>query len=166
MGVSAGVGKTTFANKLGEILQINVYHLDALYWNPGWVEASNMEFTTAQKKIVQQKEWIIEGNYTATYEIRAEHADTIIYLELPLLTCLYRVVKRWVKHRGTTRPDMGKDCPEKIDWAFIRFILTTYYPRKKAMIKRLREFQDGDKERNIFILRGNKDIQGFLKNHI
>ncbi|WP_338067492.1 hypothetical protein [Thermoactinomyces vulgaris] len=31
IGVSSGVGKSTFARKLGQILKIRVYHLDAFY---------------------------------------------------------------------------------------------------------------------------------------
>lgn len=94
IGISPpGVGKSTFARRLGNILNLKVYHLDAYYWKPNWIEAPYEEFANAQKEIVKKSQWIIEGNYNKTFDIRAEHADTIIYLELPLRVCLYRVVK-------------------------------------------------------------------------
>lgn len=164
IGVSSGVGKSTFARKLGEALNIKVYHLDVFYWKPGWVEASLEEFAAAQKNIVIQDQWIIEGNYSNTYEIRAEKADTIIYLELPLHVCLYRVIKRWLTNIGKTRPDMGEGCKEKIDWPFIKFILTTYHSRKRKMEERMKAFQSGGPHKRVFMLRSKKEIDSFLKN--
>ncbi|MBP1916276.1 adenylate kinase family enzyme [Lederbergia galactosidilyticus] len=32
---SGGSGKSTLATKLGAILKIEVFHLDALFWKPG-----------------------------------------------------------------------------------------------------------------------------------
>lgn len=84
IGISAGVGKSTFARRLGKATNINVYHLDALYWKPGWIEATLGEFSKEQKEILNLHQWIIEGNYSNTFETRAESADTLIYLELPL----------------------------------------------------------------------------------
>ncbi|WP_416825450.1 topology modulation protein [Ectobacillus polymachus] len=163
IGVSAGVGKSTFARKLGEALHIRVYHLDALYWKPGWVEASTVEFSTAQQEIVNQLQWIMEGNYSKTFEIRVEHADTIIYLELPLYICLYRVIKRWITNIGKTRPDMGEGCKEKIDRDFIKFIYTTYSPRKKRMEERMQLFQMlGSKK--VIMLKSKREINSYLEN--
>lgn len=91
MGVSAGAGKSTFAKELGEILNINVCHLDALFWEPGWIQTTTDQFKEAQRKFIHtSNEWIMEGNYTNTYDVRARNADTIIYLDLPLYVCLYR----------------------------------------------------------------------------
>ncbi|MFD1851381.1 DNA topology modulation protein [Oceanobacillus bengalensis] len=163
IGISAGVGKSTFARKLGKLLHLNVYHLDSLYWKPNWVEASLEEFSKAQQNIVNQNQWIIEGNYNNTFEIRAEHADTIIYLELPLHVCLYRVVKRYVKNRGRTRSDMGKGCKEKLDWAFIKFIWTTYYPRKKKMEERFQSFQKRGTNKEIIVLKSKQEIHSYLE---
>lgn len=163
MGISAGVGKSTFARSLGKILSINVYHLDALYWKPNWVAASFEEFSQSHQKLLNQSQWIIEGNYNNTAKARAEHADTIIYLELPLYVCLYRVVKRWIKNIGKTRPDMGEGCKEKIDWSFIKFIYTTYYPRKQKMIDRLQALQALGPKKNIIILKSQRDINFCLE---
>ncbi|QWI72989.1 topology modulation protein (plasmid) [Bacillus mycoides] len=164
IGISAGVGKSTFARKLGKALNINVYHLDALYWKPNWVEASLEEFSKAHQEIVNQGQWIIEGNYNKTIEIRAERADTIIYLEMPLYVCLYRVVKRWLMNIGKTRPDMGEGCKEKIDWDFIKVIYTTYYPRKRKMVERLQALQVLGSKKNIITLRSKREINSYLEN--
>jgi adenylate kinase family enzyme len=163
IGISSGVGKSTFARKLGEALNITVYHLDAFYWKPGWVEASLEEFSKAQQEIVSQPQWIIEGNYNTTFEIRAEHADTIIYLELPLRVCLYRVVKRWLMNIGRTRADLGEGCKEKLDWKFIKFIYTTYYPRKKKMNERFQAFQAVGTKKEIITLKSKQEIHSYIE---
>lgn len=162
IGISAGVGKSTFARNLGEILNMNVHHLDALFWKTNWVEASIEEFSAAQKEIVKKNQWIVEGNYTNTFNIRSEKADTIIYLELPLYICLYRVVKRWIMNIGKTRTDMGEGCKEKLDWAFIKFIYTTYYPRKQKMEDRFQSFQASDPKKTIIKLKSRQEIQSYL----
>ena len=160
IGVSAGVGKSTFARKLSTILQIEAYHLDTLFWEPNWVEASIEIFSRRQKEIVKKTEWIIEGNYSKTFDLREEFADTIIYLELPLSVCLSRVLKRWLINIGKERPDRASGCEEKMDFTFLKFIYRTYYQRKKTLAVRL---QDLKGSKNIVILRNNKEVEQYLK---
>ena len=76
-----------------------------MYWEPGWVEAAFEDFKSRQQEVINQQEWIIEGNYNNTFEMRVEKADTIIYIEKPLTVCLYRVMKRWLTNIGKDRPD-------------------------------------------------------------
>jgi adenylate kinase family enzyme len=102
IGVSAGVGKSTFARSLGEALHIDVHYLDTYYWKPNWVEASLEEFSNVQHEVVNQDQWIIEGNYSNTFEIRTEHADTIVYIELPLHVCLYRIMTSYEHQESQT----------------------------------------------------------------
>jgi adenylate kinase family enzyme len=162
VGVSAGVGKTTFAQRLGKLLHHNVYHLDALFWNPGWIEASLHEFTASQEEIVGRESWIIEGNYSNTFQLRMKNADTIIYLELPLRVCMFRVVKRWITYYGQKRPDLGGECTEKLDWAFIKFIFTTYHARKRKMRKRFETFKAMDSRNRVIMLTSKKEVEKFL----
>lgn len=163
VGVSAGVGKSTFAARLGEILDLPVHHLDAYHWKPGWQEADKEEFKAAQQTIVKGENWIIEGNYSSTFDIRMAQADTFIYLELPLLVCLYRVLKRWLANIGKTRPDMGEGCPEKMEWEFLKFIVTTYAERKVKMRIRMRSFLEMHADNKAVLLSGKKEIAGFLE---
>ncbi|WP_070121355.1 topology modulation protein [Bacillus marinisedimentorum] len=162
VGISAGAGKSTFARQLGGALGLKVVHLDTLYWKPGWVEAPTEEFREAQRQAVQGKNWIIEGNYTDSIDIRMERADTIIYLELPLYVCLYRVVKRRIMNAGKTRLDMTAGCNEKLDWDFLKFILSTYYPRKKKMQKRFADFKGRGENKNVIELNSKQKIRTFL----
>lgn len=162
-GVSAGAGKSTFARKLGEKMDIQVHHLDTTYWKAGWVERDREEFLQIQRQLVQGDKWIIEGNYTSTMEIRLAEADTFIYLELPLRVCVYRVLKRWIVHYGKTRPDMAEGCPEKMDKEFLKFIITTYAARKRKMRERAIDFMESGTGRLSIVLQTQKQIDGFLK---
>ena len=163
IGVSSGVGKSTFARRLGEMTEIEVTHLDRMYWKRDWVEASLEEFSTAQRQVVQNDQWIVEGNYSGTFNIREPYADTIIYLELPLRVCLYRVLKRRVQFHGETRDDMGEGCKEKIDKAFLKFIVTTYGARKKKMIERMQRYAGEGK--TVHYLKTPEQIKGFLETY-
>ncbi|MGP4062822.1 topology modulation protein [Halobacillus sp. H74] len=162
LGVSSGVGKSTFAKELGRLLDIEVYHLDRFYWEPGWKEAALEDFKARQQEVVQKKAWIIEGNYSNTYDIRADKADMIIYLELPLHVCLFRVFKRRFTYRGKTRADMGEGCEEKLDADFLKFIWKTYYPRKKKMQQRFQGFQNIGQQKDVIQLKSKKEIDTFL----
>ncbi len=160
IGVSAGVGKSTFARKLGQRLHIPVHHLDTYFWKPGWIEASSDEFFGSQSNLVEKEKWIIEGNYTKTIHIRELSCDTVIYLELPLRTCLYRVVKRFLTNIGHTRPDMTIGCKEKLDWKFIKFIISTYFARKEMMKERLKTYKTMGKK--VIILKTKEEIDSFI----
>ncbi|TWT04240.1 topology modulation protein [Planococcus sp. CPCC 101016] len=163
LGVSAGVGKSSFSRKLSEKLAIPVHHLDTYFWKPGWVESSEKEFRAKQQLLVQEDCWIIEGNYTSTYETRRQKADTLIYLELPLYICLYRVFKRRIINQGKTRPDMASGCPEKLDKGFLKFIISTYRARKSKMRKRMAQFIEESPRNKVIFLRSQKEIDEFLK---
>lgn len=163
LGVSSGVGKSSFARKLSEKTAIPVHHLDAYFWKPGWVESTQEEFSEKQQRLVEQDRWIIEGNYTATYEIRRQEADTLIYLERPLMVCLYRIVKRRIVNHGKTRPDMAIGCPEKLDKGFLTFIISTYRARKVKMRKRMEQFIEESPQHKVVFLRTQKEIEEFLR---
>ncbi|NEY74216.1 DNA topology modulation protein, partial [Bacillus mesophilus] len=112
---SGGSGKSTLARQLGEKLKINVYHLDALFWKPNWVGVLKDEQRKVQNDLVNKEEWIIDGNYGGTMDIRLNAADTIILLDINRTICVYRAFKRMMQYRNKTRPDMGEGCEERID---------------------------------------------------
>jgi len=115
-----GSGKSTLAVRLGESLSLPAYHLDRLYWQPGWKGLPRDEWRAVQEELCVQPAWILDGNYTSTMDVRFASADTIIFLDLPTLSCLHGAIRRFLLFRGRSRPDMAEGCPEKLDWQFPR----------------------------------------------
>ncbi|WP_042148867.1 DNA topology modulation protein [Paucisalibacillus sp. EB02] len=155
---SGGSGKSTLATKLGELLKINVYHLDALFWKPGWVGTSKEEQSRVQHELVKQDEWIMDGNYGGTMDIRLHKADTIIFLDIPRSTCLYRVIKRRLRYRNRTRPDMREGCEERLNLDFVKWVWKYPIEKKPGILARL----GNEKEKKVIILSSPKEVERFL----
>lgn len=118
-----GAGKSTLAVELAQKLGLPVLHMDQLNWRPGWVESSMDEVRRRLAKIVATDRWLIDGNYGGTLAERLERADTVVYLDYPIRLCLWRLMRRIVRYRGRTRPDMTEGCPERFDFEFLIYLM-------------------------------------------
>ncbi|MEQ8169836.1 MAG: DNA topology modulation protein [Candidatus Eremiobacterota bacterium] len=155
----SGSGKTTLALELGNILNLEVIHLDRLYWNPGWVSTPEDEWLEIIKDIIKKDRWIIEGNYSGTIDMRLNEADTAIYLDFPRIICLWQAIKRWLLHMGHNRPDVGEGCKEKIDLEFMMWIWNFNRTHREMMLGKLGQQKY---KKNIYILKNHKDAADFL----
>ncbi|MEQ2526314.1 DNA topology modulation protein [Bacillaceae bacterium CLA-AA-H227] len=156
---SGGSGKSTLARQLGEKLKINVYHLDALFWKPNWVGVPKDEQRKVQNNLVKKDEWIIDGNYGGTMEIRLSAADTIIFLDIHRTICVFRAFKRVLRYRNKTRPDMGEGCEERLDLDFFKWIWNYPNTKRPEILKRLDQLS---KDKQIIILKSPKEVQQFI----
>ena len=76
------------ARQIGAIAGLPVIHLDHHYWSPGWVPTPDDEWVVRQRELLAGERWVVDGNYGGTLELRAELADTIVFLDLPRRVCL------------------------------------------------------------------------------
>src|SRR5688572_10638339 len=97
---SGGAGKSTVAARLGQSLGLEVFHLDKFFWRPGWVESPREEWSETVTELISRDSWIIDGNYSGTLEMRIRRCDTIVFLDLPRLLCLWRIVQRNFRYRN------------------------------------------------------------------
>lgn len=155
-----GAGKSTLARQLSLRLDLPVHHLDALFWKPGWVGVPKEEQRQVQKQLVQEPEWIIDGNYGGTMEIRLQAADAVIFLDMSRLRCMYQAAKRTIQYRRKKRPDMAEGCPERFDPAFFRWIWQFQKNKRPAIIEALAKLQD---EKEVVVLRTPREASGFLE---
>ncbi|NLY66996.1 MAG: DNA topology modulation protein [Tissierellia bacterium] len=155
-----GAGKSTLARKLGEILKLPVYHLDSLFWKAGWVPMPVEEWKLIQEELTSKDEWIIDGNYRGTMDIRLSKADTIIFLDYPTYICLFRVIKRLIKYYGKTRPDMAEGCNETLDLEFIKWILNFRRNKRPDIINKINTYKD---RKNIYIIKSPKELEVFIE---
>lgn len=116
----SGSGKTTLADSLGQITGYPVTHLDELFWQPGWKQLPGPEFRARQEELVARENWIIDGHYRSTMDIRLPAADTVIFLDLPRRTCLRRVLVRSARRYGRSGPAPG--CTERFELEFMRWV--------------------------------------------
>ncbi len=118
---------------------IPVYHLDKLYWQPGWKPHPDAAAFRAQvDAIIAGERWILDGEFfDYAGHARFGRADCVVLFDLPTSLCLYRAVKRWLTYRGENRPDLAPGCPEQFDWKFYRYILSyraKQLPKVEALI--------------------------------
>lgn len=159
---SPGSGKSTLAPKLGEILGIEVIHLDRLYHRPGWAETPKDEWRRMVEDLVRKDSWIIDGNYGGTMDIRLAAADTIVLLDLPRITCLLSTIQRAIRYRRGGRPDMAEGCRERFDREYLEFLKYIWrFPvdRTPRVYERIDEHGKG---KQVFILHSRSEIDHFL----
>lgn len=157
---SGGSGKSTLAKALERKLGIEAFHLDALYWQPGWVEPEPQKWRSVQEALCSRSQWILDGNYGSTLDIRLKHSDTVIFLDINRFVCLYRALWRSATTYGQTRKDMAPGCKEQFDPAFARWILD--YPKSKRP-EILRKLADLPADKSVILLRTPAEVRKFVE---
>jgi len=155
---SGGSGKSTLANQLGRILEIPIHHLDFYFWKPGWIPTSDDEWDKFQENLIQKESWIIDGNYGRTLDIRMKRAEVIILLDFSRWITVYRVIKRRIKYHGKTRPDLNENCPESLNFEFIKWIWNFRKKKIPGIMEMIKKYQ----VRKIIILKSPKQLKQLL----
>lgn len=158
----SGSGKSTLAEFLGKKFGVEVLHLDRVHWLPGWIENRvEDEVPIVEAFMDSNSSWIIDGNYSRTlFKRRMEEADRILFLDFNRVACLFRVVKRFLKYRGTSRGSMAEGCPDKMDLEFIWWIVHAGRTEKHKERYRgvLRDY--GDK---TVVIRNQRQLTGYME---
>ena len=93
-GIS-GSGKTTLGRELERRLGIPHLETDALVHGPGWVETPDAELRRLIEPLLARERWVIDSDYRRKLgTLVLEHADTVVWLDLPLHVCLRRLWRR------------------------------------------------------------------------
>ncbi len=93
----AGAGKSTFARALSAKTGLPVIHLDVHFWQPGWTEPGEHDWRSTQRALLAGDEWIVDGNYHETLDLRLERADTVVFLDTPWWVCARRALVRGIR---------------------------------------------------------------------
>ena len=149
-----GSGKSTFSKALHKITDIPLFHLDMVFWNADKTTVEKTVFLDRLLKIVQNDEWIIDGNYGSTMELRIQACDTVIFLDYPSEVCLKGIEER----KGKPRSDLPWIEPDEDDAEFIEFI-KNYNSQSRPKVM---ELLDRYSHKDIIIFSTRTQAEEFL----
>ena len=149
-----GSGKSTVSRALHNKTGIPLYHLDMMYWNADKTTVEKSVFLERLSAVLKKDEWIIDGNYGSTMELRMAACDTVIFLDYPLEVCLNGIKER----RGKPRSDIPWIETEE-DAEFIEFIKNYNEQQKPKVLELLKKYSD----KNIIILESREQADEFGK---
>ncbi len=155
----AGAGKSTFARELGRRTGLPVIHLDRHFWHPGWVETPRDEWRRVQTELLSGDEWIVDGNYGGTHDIRLSRADTVVVMAPPRRVCMTRVLRRSFSNWG--RAIQADGCPERFDKEFLQWVWRWPYDSRPRLDAALAEH---GQHLHIVELTSSSAVQSFLDN--
>lgn len=151
-----GSGKSTFSKALHKITNIPLYHLDMMYWNADRTTVDKSVFKEKLLSTIQNNEWIIDGNYGSTIELRLQACDTVIFLDYSVDVCLNGIIER----RGKVRTDMPWiENEDEEDTEFIEFIKNFNSQSRPKIIELLDKYSHKD----IYIFKNRNKADEFLK---
>jgi adenylate kinase family enzyme len=132
---SSGAGKSTLARELGRRWALPVWHLDRMTWLPGWVLRDRAEADGEFYAHLQESAWVLDGAFPRHVAAAVEAADTVLFLDFPRSLCVARVAWRIVSRYGQVLPDMADGCPERGDFAFLRWIWGWKHTHRPAFVQ-------------------------------
>jgi adenylate kinase family enzyme len=131
-------GKSTLASQLAQKISADFIELDALHWEPNWVEAPDKVFRERVIKATNSMSWVVAGNYSAVRDVVWLRAEVIIWLDYPFHIVFWRLLTRTIR-RVATREILFAGNIEN-GWTHLKlwseeslfhWLLKTYWRRKR-----------------------------------
>jgi adenylate kinase family enzyme len=116
---NAGAGKSTLAMRLAELTELPLYPIDMIQfptgYRPGEKDGGKVpheEYIRIHADLIKRDRWIIDGygGVASAWE-RFSAADTLVYIDLPLLTHYRWVTKRLVQGLFKSPPGWPENAP-------------------------------------------------------
>ena len=153
-----GSGKTTFAEKLNKCTDLPVYYLDAIWHKPDKTHISRDDFDEKIKGIFSEPEWIIDGNYNRTIEMRLQQCDTVFLFDLPTEVCLQGATERLGKGRYDL-PWIEKELDPEFE-VFIKDFAEKSLPRIYDLIEKYKSVKQ------VVVFKTREESDEFINNLI
>ena len=152
---STSSGKSTLASQLAEKIGADFIELDALHWEPNWVEAPDEVFRERVQTAIRsqprstsltaglsevERGWVVAGNYSVVRDLVWSRAEAIIWLDYPLHIIFWRLLTRTIR-RSIHQEELWNGNRERF-WAHLKlwseeslfhWLFKTYWRRKREI---------------------------------
>lgn len=154
-----GAGKTTFSRELSNSTRLPLIHLDLIYYDQAHSYQTDKDsWRSRVLNETKKKQWIIDGNYKSTFDIRLPESDTIIFLDYPTYVSIWRAIKRRIHFHKKVREDMPLTWKESLGWDFFVFILKFNHSIAPHIRQSLKSYTGKD----IVVLRSHNQAEKYL----
>ena len=89
-----GSGKTTLARELAAAIDVPHVELDALYFGPDLSTVPLSVLRERTSAAIAGDRWVTDGNKSAVRDLVWPRADTVVWLDYPLVVSLWRLARR------------------------------------------------------------------------
>lgn len=157
----SGAGKSYFTRILAQKWNKEIIYLDKHFWQPGWKTMHSGQWHETVEALCKKTDWIMDGNYFGTLELRINHADKVFFFDFSTWYCLIRVYLRTFRSIVglEKRVDLPDDCKERFEWDFTKYILNFRKTHRPQILRVLNRHP----EKEIVIFRNRKEVNEYLK---
>lgn len=159
---NAGGGKSTLSKRLAHMTGLPLVALDLLEYKPGGGEVPSADYKAAHDQLLQQDQWIVDGfgSLDTVWE-RLDAADTLVYVDMPLLRHYWWVTKRFLK--GFFVPPEGWPQGSPL----LKGTLNSYYTVWLCHAKLTPKYRDyvnnAKATKRVYHLRSPRDVKEFYQ---
>ena len=148
-----GSGKTYLSDYIAKRKNIPVLHLDEVAFDKEWKQVEKESVLPKVADFISKEDWIIDGLYKyLLIDERLQNADEIILLQLPRMTCFFRVLKR-------TKERKKAGYKNDLNFWFIKFTLFGCRNKKRRIY--YSEIAEKYKDKTV-ILRTRKQVEQYI----
>jgi adenylate kinase family enzyme len=131
-------GKSTLAGQLAEKISGDYIELDALHWEPNWVEAPDEVFRMRVEAATGAEAWVVAGNYSVVRDVIWPRVEAVVWLDYQFHIVFWRLLKRTI-HRAVTQEELWNGNRETF-WTHLKlwseeslfhWLFKTYWRRKR-----------------------------------
>ncbi len=149
----SGSGKSTLAKKLHQATGLPLIHLDNIWWKADRTHISRDEFDQKLAKICARDSWILDGDYSRTYETRIAACDTVIFLDYGEEVCMQGIIGRVGQDRG--------DIPwteHELDPELVEMVKSYEKENKGVLLELFKKYPD----KNVIIFHSREEAERWL----
>jgi adenylate kinase family enzyme len=159
---NTGGGKSTLARRLAEATGLPLYPLDKIQFRAGGDQVPHAEYLKLHAELLQRDRWVIDGFgcLVSAWE-RFAAADTLVYIDLPLLTHSRWVTKRFVKSLVRAPEGWPENSPM---WSSTLNSYRVLWSCHRRLTPRYRQLvADASASKRVHHLKSPAQMQAFLQ---
>jgi adenylate kinase family enzyme len=163
----SGSGKSTLAKKISALLSVDYIEMDQIFWGKNWSQPNEKEFLENIKLRVDKEQWVLDGNYTRTIDIKWERVQAVVWIDLPFVVVFSQAFRRAIS-RMITKKELwpGTGNVETFSQTFLskNSILLWTLNTLKSVRRKYESLSNDEKYKHIdfYRLKSKREIIRFL----